>query len=342
LNARTYVPPGQKACFVFAVAPTGAIPPVELPLDFAGDNTAPVPALPGINTLLLSASTVSGPDIVALAATPGNDGVAPMLGTPGTGAFAVATVNVGAQGAVIVSADTGTESLPVSLALCPTDPGSGACLTPPAATVITSIESGGTPTFGVFLQTTESIALDPARARAFLRFKDTDGLVRGSTSVAVTTQYDVVRNGSFERPFANDWKFFADGNARVTASLERSTATVSDGAYAAAISVTAAGRLVDVQFWQGGTPLVANATYTLRFTAKASNPRTMRVNVLKDGGDFHSYGLSAGADLAGEWREYAFEFRATETAADGRVNFYFGEQAGVTWLDGVSLERSSW
>ena len=85
-----------------------------------------------------------------------------------------------------------------------------------------------------------------------------------------------------------------------------------------------------------------NAAYTLRFRAKSSNPRGMRVSVLKDGGDFHNYGLFAVADLGADWREYVYTFQAKETASDGRVNFYFGEQTGVVWLDGVALERSSW
>ena len=228
------------------------------------------------------------------------------------------------------------------MSLCQTNPGSGACLAAPAETVSAIIEAGGTPTFAVFLETSEAIALDPAHARAFVRFEDPAGLVKGSTSVAITTRYDVVRNGSFERPFANDWKFFAAANAGAVATAERTTATISDGTYSAAISVTAAGRMVDVQFWQGSIPLVEQAGYTLRFKAKSSNPRSMLVNMLKDGGDFHNYGLVTRAELGDEWREYAFPFRAAETVADGRVNFYFGEQVGVTWLDGVTLERTSW
>ena len=63
-NTPTYIAPGQKACFVFAIHPTAAIEPLDLPLIFAGDNTSPVATLPGINTLLMSASAVPGPDIM--------------------------------------------------------------------------------------------------------------------------------------------------------------------------------------------------------------------------------------------------------------------------------------
>ena len=53
------------------------------------------------------------PDIVAMAATPSGDGIVNLSGTNGVGAFAVATVNVGAGDAFTVSADTGGASLPV-------------------------------------------------------------------------------------------------------------------------------------------------------------------------------------------------------------------------------------
>jgi hypothetical protein len=43
---------------------------------FDCDNTDPVSTLPGVNTLLLSASTTPGPDIVTLGATVTGDGIA--------------------------------------------------------------------------------------------------------------------------------------------------------------------------------------------------------------------------------------------------------------------------
>jgi hypothetical protein len=48
------------------------------------------------------------PDVVALAATLNNDGIVNILGTMGTGIFSVATLNVGASGTIMASADTGT------------------------------------------------------------------------------------------------------------------------------------------------------------------------------------------------------------------------------------------
>jgi hypothetical protein len=71
--------------------------------------------------LLLSASNTPVPDIVALAATITNNGIVNVPGTMGTGAFAVATVNVGASGNITASADTGSATLPVNITLCQTN-----------------------------------------------------------------------------------------------------------------------------------------------------------------------------------------------------------------------------
>src|SRR5437773_12253039 len=105
--------------------------------------------------------------IVALAATSG--GIVNIPGTNGTGAFAVATVNIGASGSIIASADTGRVSLPVSLFICQTNPGTGACLGSPASTVMTTINANDTPTFAVFVQGSGNVPFDPAANRVFVR-----------------------------------------------------------------------------------------------------------------------------------------------------------------------------
>ena len=102
-------------------------------------------------------------------------------------AFAVATSNVGAAGSIAVSADTDAASLPITISLCQTNPLSGACLAPPAASVTTDIGANATPTFAIFGTGTGVIPFDPAGNRVFVRFKDADGITRGATSVAVRT-----------------------------------------------------------------------------------------------------------------------------------------------------------
>jgi hypothetical protein len=155
---------------------------------FDCENTDPAPINVGLNTLLLSASNTPVPDIVALAATLSNDGIVNIAGTNGTGAFAVATVNVGASGSITASADTGTATLPVNISLCETNPATGQCISGITSNVTTQINANATPTFGIFIQGNGNVPFDPAKNRIFMRFKDGGGVTRGSTSVAVRTQ----------------------------------------------------------------------------------------------------------------------------------------------------------
>jgi hypothetical protein len=123
---------------------------------------------------------VPASDPVAVAATIGNTGIVTLASV---GAFAVATVNVGASGLLTASADTGGVALPVSITLCETDP-QGQCLAlPPTPTVQRQMNSGATASFGVFVTGTGPIAFDPANHR--IQFHLEGGGGGGGTSVAV-------------------------------------------------------------------------------------------------------------------------------------------------------------
>jgi hypothetical protein len=188
VNTPVDVAAGSAQTFVFALTPTTTIDPTDVQLAFECLNTDPAPVTPGLNTLLLSASDTPIPDIVALPATIGNDGIVHIPGTSGTGVFAVAAANVGAAAPITVSADTGNVTLPVTIGVCETDLASGTCLSAIAPSVITQIDSGETPAFGIFVTGTGTVPFDPGANRVFVRFTDEGGIVRGSTSVAVQTQ----------------------------------------------------------------------------------------------------------------------------------------------------------
>jgi hypothetical protein len=182
------IPPGAPQDFVFSFTPTQAFEPTDVQLTFDCADSNPAAVTTGLNTLLLSASVTAVPDIVALAATMANDGIVNIPGANGTGAFAVATANVGSSGGITASADTGAATLPVAVSLCQTDPGTGACLAAPSSTVSATIDAGATPTFGVFVTGGGTVPFDPAQNRVFVRFKDAGAVIRGATSVAVRTQ----------------------------------------------------------------------------------------------------------------------------------------------------------
>ena len=186
----TTIPAGQAQTYVIVSTPTAPFPPTDVALSFVGSNTLPAGTLVGVNTLLLTASSVLVPDIVALAATTTNDGIVNIPGPNGNAAFAVATVNVGASSSITVTADTGGVNLPVLLFVCQTNPANSTCVTPPtpAASVTVQINTNATPTFGVFIAGLGVVPFNPANNRVFVRFRDPNGIIRGSTSVAVRTQ----------------------------------------------------------------------------------------------------------------------------------------------------------
>ena len=188
-NARVSIPAGGAQSFLIAFTATAPMMTTDVTLGFdCFPDTDAVATLVGLNTIALTFDQNPVPDIVALAVTPSNDGIVDIPGADGTGAFAVATVDVGSGGAITVMADTGAAVLPMFTAICQTNPGTGQCIASPAGSVTTTIGPNDTPTFSVFVAGTGTVPFDPAHNRVFVRFKDAGGVTRGSTSVAVRTQ----------------------------------------------------------------------------------------------------------------------------------------------------------
>jgi virginiamycin B lyase len=188
-NSKVSVAAGAAQSFIFGFAVNAPFIPENVSLAFDCDGTDPAQPIVGLNTFLLSGSATPVPDIVALGATATNDGILSIKGTNGSGAFAVATVNVGAAAASITATATiGTVTLPIALTICRSNPSTAACLQPAAPTAVTAINANETPTFSIFATASGAIANSPAVNRIFVRFTDAQGVVRGSTSVAVRTQ----------------------------------------------------------------------------------------------------------------------------------------------------------
>jgi hypothetical protein len=174
--------------YVVAFIPTGEVVPIQIPFYFSCSNAAPAPSIVGLNTLLFSASTATTPDVIALAATLQNDGIAHVTnGSPPTGVFAVASDNLGSSDSITVGTNTGSASLPITVTICQTN-SSGQCLQTPSATVATTIAFNATPTFGIFVSASSPVTFDPANKRIFVTFTDSANTIRGETSVAVDTQ----------------------------------------------------------------------------------------------------------------------------------------------------------
>jgi hypothetical protein len=194
-NTPVAIGPGAVQSFLVAVTPTPVVfppgrplAPTDVELEFVCANTGPAFILPGTNTLLLSAASSPVPDVIAIAATPTNDGIVLVPGVNGTGVFGVSGVNIGAPATIIVR-PVARPGVPVALAVCDTTGSPGAqCLAPPAATVQATFAANAPRTFSVFVSGAGTpIPVDLAASRASVRFEQADGTVRGATNVAVQT-----------------------------------------------------------------------------------------------------------------------------------------------------------
>ena len=188
-NTPVTIAPGAAQSFVLALTPSAAFAPTQIAFTFACANApAPAASVVGVNTLLLSASTVPTLDIIALAATPSNDGIIDLPGANGANAFAIATFDIGAPGQIIASANTGGATLPVTISICQTIPATGQCMAPPAATAPADMVTTGAATVAVFVQGSGTVPFLPALDRVFVQFQDASNTIYGATSVAVRTQ----------------------------------------------------------------------------------------------------------------------------------------------------------
>ena len=177
--------PAQTMAFVLALTPRQTFDLTELTFNYVCANTGSAPITAGLNTLQLASSAEPVADMVAVALTPSADGIAD-VGLDDFGFYVVATSNVGAEATITVSPSTGPWFTGDAL-ICETDAASGACVAPPAPTAQTTMGAQSTQSFAVFVRSDSPIELNPTDRRQSVRFFDEQGALRGSTSVALTT-----------------------------------------------------------------------------------------------------------------------------------------------------------
>ncbi len=181
-NTPVNIPADGFQNFVFALTASVPMEPRQVELRFSCANAGPAGVIPGVNTLLFSASTTGVPDLVAVVTSTSLR----LNGLNQTGAVGVGTTNVGVGGMITVSVDTNGANLPLSLSLCE-QLSSGGCASSPASSVTRRIEALAQPPFAVFVTASAPVAQDPGRHRVFVWFKDADNIVRGATSFDVST-----------------------------------------------------------------------------------------------------------------------------------------------------------
>jgi streptogramin lyase len=185
-NAPVTIPGGDGlATFILSFQATTPVSAPGLGLQFECDGSTPATTIPGVNTVDLDFSATPVPDIIVVVAS--LTGSTVELPVNGPGAFAVSSLDLGIAAPITVSVDTGGATLPLALALCQTNPATGQCLGTPALSTTLTYPAQGSASFSVFLQSSGAIALNPAVSRVFVRFKDANGVLHGSASLAVQT-----------------------------------------------------------------------------------------------------------------------------------------------------------
>ncbi len=146
-------------------------------------------------------------------------------------------------------------------------------------------------------------------------------------------------NGTFDEPLEGTWQLWANAAAGAVASMTRAAGEGDGGGASARISVSAAGQAVDwhVNFFQAGRSLVQGVEYDFAFLARSDTARTITVSAQKGSPDWRGYGLSEPVAIDTEWEAYRVSFIASETVSDARLQFFLGGNAGVVWIDDVSL-----
>ncbi len=182
INPSVDIAPSGVACFVLLFTPSLPFSARHVHIRAQASNAPATTLLLGINTWLLRATDIFGPDIIALTTTTDFHQIACL----GTNAFAVALANVGAAatGNITVSANTGAVNLPLSILIQETDPGTGVTI---GDNILQNIGAGENRTVVVFVTFYGCVNFDPAANRIFIEFKDTFNNVIGSTSTAVST-----------------------------------------------------------------------------------------------------------------------------------------------------------
>ncbi len=171
---------GEIQTLYFSFTPNLPINTVETALDYYCENSVAAEITAGINTLGLTADNNPVPDVIGLTTV-----VDLQANIGATSLFAVGSANIGATANITVSLDDGGKNLPLDLKICQTD-SSGACNSAIASSFTFDYLNNTAASFAIFAQPIGLIANDPASNRIFIRFTDSNGVLRGGTSTAVS------------------------------------------------------------------------------------------------------------------------------------------------------------
>lgn len=178
------LPAGGSQTYVLSMTPGAEMNGVVMAPVFRCANIRPTDPIPGVTTMTLTAAASAGADIISIAATPTANGI---LAVPegSAAAFSVAAVNIGATQSVTITPGTGDQTLPLTIDVCETNPGTGSCITSRQASVTVAFAANETRTFTIFVRSTGAVPFQPSTNRVFATFTNGSSVIVGATSVAV-------------------------------------------------------------------------------------------------------------------------------------------------------------
>ncbi len=182
------IPLYGEQSFVLSFRSSAPLTVAQLAPQFICQNSPAAPLTVGVNTVDLDFSATPVIDVIALAVTPTGDGILHI--SNGYGAFAVASFDAGAAGLVTVSADTGATPLPLALTFCSTNSTGNCEAASDGPSTAFDYTPGETVTYSIFVTALGPVPFDPDTARIFFHFTDSNGVSHGSTSIAVTTDFE--------------------------------------------------------------------------------------------------------------------------------------------------------
>lgn len=145
-----------------------------------------------------------------------------------------------------------------------------------------------------------------------------------------------VTNGEFNT--LDGWRQYVNGDAGARATFAAVDANLS-GAKAARISIDGNGGSADsdVQFYTN-FGLTAGKTYEISYQARGTQNRTMRVQLLEEGGGWTNYGQHT-VNLTTTGRTYTFEVTMNVSDDNARLDFFLGGSRTDAFIDGVVVRE---
>ena len=150
------------------------------------------------------------------------------------------------------------------------------------------------------------------------------------------TNTNLITNGELNS--LDGWRQYVNTGAGASAVFESVDANLS-GAKAAKIGIKGNGGAADsdVQFYTN-LGLTAGKTYQVSYQARGTQNRSMRVQLLQEGGGWTNYGQHT-VDLTTSVRAYSFELTMNVSDNNARLDFFLGGSSTDVFIDAVVVRE---